>query len=97
MGWQNAERPRRRSAVTRRQADLAEALAMGRAVVAVGAAVLCGIVWVGYEEFYDGLDITPEDVGLGQATIVARAAVLLGALSCVAWRSVSGSVWSPSA
>ena len=94
MGWQIADRPGRTARARQWQPNLDQALALAKAVVAVGAAVLYGVVWVGYEEFYGGLDLSPEDIGIGQATIVSRAAVALGLVaapfaSCVGFGIVA--------
>jgi hypothetical protein len=42
--------------------------------------ILYGIIRVGYEEYYRGLGLTPDDVGLSQAAIVSGVAVVMGTL-----------------
>lgn len=52
------------------------AAAAGLGAPVVGA--LYGVVRVGYEEYYRGLGLSPEMVGLGQAAIVSRVGVIIG-------------------
>ena len=45
--------------------------------------IIYGVVRVGYEEYYGALGLTPEVVGLGQAAIVSRVAVIVGSLAAL--------------
>lgn len=55
--------------------------AAGLAIPVLG--IVYGVIRVGYEEYYRGLGLTPETVGLGQAAIVSRVAVIVGTLAAV--------------
>ena len=64
-----------------RRSDFSGLLSTGAAVAGLGAPLIgatYGVVRVGYEDYYDGLGLSPEDVRLGQAAIVSRVAVLVG-------------------
>lgn len=71
---------------TGRQLGLHQVLPLSGAAAGLGVPVLgvvYGIVRVGYEEYYRGLGLTPEIVGLGQAAIVSRVAVVMGTLAAL--------------
>ena len=69
----NGFRPKRREPA--HAASLAAAAA-GLGTPLVGATY--GVVRVGYEEYFRALGLSPEVVGLGQAAIVSRVAVIVG-------------------
>ncbi len=81
MGWQDSERRAPSHRVQRPPPDSGDVLAAAKRWSRWHPAVIYGIVWVGYKELYDGLDLTPAAVGIGQATIISRAAVLIGILA----------------
>jgi hypothetical protein len=64
----------RRRAWTGSLSSVVAAAGLGPSLVGV----LYGVVRVGYEEYYGGLGLSPDVVGLDQAAIVARVGVVLG-------------------